>query len=300
MSQPASASEAPRGLPFLPLILLAAALAGLFAPAVLALAQRWEADPNYSHGYLVPLISLALAWHAYQKAGAPERGAPAVGVAWIFVGVSIHLAAILGSWPLLDFPAIVLVLHGVAVAAGGREWARHFGFALLFLVFMFPWPTAWMARAALFLQEWVSIIAASVFDLFVVCYRRGTTLKIAGVEEPLVVAEECSGLRQIVAFLALGALLGKLSGRGVGYRLVLLALAVPVAVLANVVRVLLMGLGAVFFGTGWIKGWLHHAPAAFSLPMGIVLYLAISFLLERIWPHGQASTKEEPCPSPAA
>ncbi len=299
MSNTASASPAPRGPALLSLALVAAAFLALFGPTLVALARLWEIDPNYSHGYLVPLISAALAWWAYSKAGDPEAGAPVTGVLWIVLGAGIHLLSVLASWALLDFPAIVLVLHGVAVAAGGRLWARHFTFALLFLVFMFPWPPAWMSRAALFLQEWVSIVSANVLEIFVVCYRRGTTLKIAGVADPLVVAEECSGLRQIVAFLALGALLGKMSGRGVGFRLTILALAAPVAILANVVRVLLMGLGAVLFGTGWIKGWLHHAPAAFSLPMGIALYLGLAFLLERFWPAPPAP-KEEPCPSPAA
>lgn len=279
-----------------------AALAALFGPAFIALARRWEADPNYSHGWLVLPISLGLAWHAWTKAGLPVAGTPVLGGVWIATGIVFHLGSLVASWPLLDFPALVLVLHGVAVAAGGRAWARHFVFPLLFLVFMFPWPTAWMARAALFLQEWVSIIAAAVFDLATVCYRRGTTLKLAGVAEPLVVAEECSGLRQIVAFLALGALLGKLTGRGLGFRLVLFLLAAPVAILANVVRVLLMGFGAMWFGTSWMHGWLHHAPAAFSLPLGIALYLLVAWSLERAWPEKPATdpAPEEPCPSPDA
>lgn len=302
MSQTASSPPALRGFPLFGAALLLAALAALFGPAFLALVQRWEADPNYSHGYLVLPISLVLAWMAVSKAGPPGEGSPALGTAWIVLGLLFHFGAVVASWPLLDFPAVVLVLHGAAVAAGGREWARHFLFPLLFLVFMFPWPTAWMSRAAMFLQEWVSIISAAVFDLFVVCYRRGTTLKLAGVPEPLVVAEACSGLRQIVAFLALGALLGKFSGRGLVFRIVLFLLAVPLAILANIARVLLMGFGAIYFGTDWMHGWLHDAPATFTLPAGIVLYLLLTVALDRIWPGKPAEpdTKEEPCPSPSA
>jgi exosortase len=311
MSSHAPPRSAPGAAVFVALALAVCAVAGLFYSTFSLLVHRWEADPNYSHGYLVGPISLVLAFFALRKAGWPEKGELPLGLAYVGCGVIIHLAALVLSWPLVDFLALAAVLRGLAVAAGGRQWAAALTFPIVFLLFMFPWPTAWMARAALFLQESVAVISTTVLDLFVVCYRQGTSLHLAGVKEPLVVAEECSGLRQIVAFLALGALLGKLSGRSMPFRLVLLLLAVPVAVLANVLRVVLMAAGAVWYGTSWLDSWLHHAPAMFSLPLGIALFLGLLWVMEKLWPARKApevgrianpshETEEKACPSPSA
>jgi exosortase len=164
-------------------------------------------------------------------------------------------------------------------------------FPILFLFFMFPLPVVWTSYAALWLQEWVSSISTEVLQMFLVCRRQGNAIFLAGLKDPLIVAEQCSGLRQIVAFVALGTLLGKIdNARPVQWILLILA-AVPVAILANVVRVLMMGFGASIFGVGWINdSWLHHAPALFSLPLGLVLYLLTAQALKHLW---QSPIKED-------
>lgn len=279
------------------------AVVALFAHSFLALVKRWDDDPNYSHGYLVLPISLVLAGLALYRLGLPDKSELGTGLLYVASGVVIHFVAILVSWPLLDFVGLAAVLRGVALAAGGRPYAAAITFPVLFLVFMFPWPASLMLHSALWLQEGVAAVSAVVLDLFVVCYRQGTSLHIAGVKTPIVVAEECSGLRQIVAFLALGALLGKFSGRSVTFRLLLLALTVPVAILANVLRVLLMAGGAVRYGTDWMSSWLHHTPAAFSLPVGVGLILLLMWCMEKLWPSpaekatpSPTTPAEEPCP----
>jgi exosortase len=133
------------------------------------------------------------------------------------------------------------------------------------------------------LQDWVAQISAAILDPFIVCYRRGNVLHLAGVPEPLVVAAECSGLRQIVAFVALGTLVAGLSDKPRAFRVLLVLAAVPVAILANVARILLMALGAVWFGTAWIGGWLHDAPSAVTFPLGLALFIAVGWGLGRLF-----------------
>jgi len=79
-----------------------------------------------------------------------------------------------------------------------------------FLFFMFPLPVTWTGAAAVWLQDTVSRVSAPVLNLFWICHRRGNELVIAGLEDNLLVAPECSGLRQLVAFLALAALIAYL------------------------------------------------------------------------------------------
>jgi exosortase len=301
MSVAAHADAPPRSAGLPPLVGVAAFalfVAALFGPTFVRLVDLWEKDPNYSHGYLVAPIAAYLAWMVYRQAGAPRGGDRRLATIGAVLGVFVHLVAVLIVWPPLDFLALVLILRSGLVAAGGREWAAKFTFPLLFLFFMFPIPVTWTSYAALWLQDIVSRVSYEVIQLFVVAGRRGHTIYIAGVPEALVVAEECSGLRQIVSFLAFGALLGHLTRRPVGYQILITLMAVPVAVVTNVLRVSLMNLGAAWFGAEWLDGPLHHAPALFTIPVGLVLYLVVNRVLGTAWnyfrPEPPAAAEEPP------
>jgi len=267
------------------LVVVAALLVVLYAGTLVRLAGLWLRDPNYSHGFLIPPLSAWLAWRYLRRAGWPSGGDAQLGCFTVVAGCMVHLGAYVAGWPPLDFVALALLLRGLTVAVGGRDWARGLLFPILFLFFMFPLPVNWTATAALWLEDWVSRVAEALLSLFVVCSRHGNSLHLAGVPEPLTVAEECSGLRQIVTFVALGALLGHLSGRPLPFGILLVLVAVPVAIAANVARVLLMAIAATQFGTGWLSSWLHHAPIMLTLPLGLGLYLLVGWGLGRLWPR---------------
>ena len=282
-----TALSAPRTLPTPPIPWLwwggVAAVTGLifalFGASFLRLQVLWELDPSYSHGYLVPLISLILAYRSYRRVGPPVRGELMLGLVTIAFGICWQLGATTVRWPALSYLGLLAVLRGLLVCLGGRIWASAFTFPLLFLFFMFPLPAIWTSYASLWLQEVVARISETVIGMFVVCHRVGHSIRIAGVDQSLVVAEECSGLGQIVAFLAFAALLGELFRRPLWYRIVLMVTAIPLAIAANTLRVVLMNFGAYWFGTKWMAGILHDAPALFSIPVGIVLFLVFDRLL---------------------
>jgi exosortase len=274
------------------LLLLAGLVALLFWPTLQQLLHEWERDPSYSHGYLIAPIALVLAWRIAVRHPIPDESALLLGLLSLLAGVVCHLASLLLRWHLLDFAALVLILRGAALGLGGRAWAARFTFPILFLFFLFPLSQTWTAFAAIWLQDIVASWTTGLLDLFFVCLRQGTTIHIAGVAQPLVVAEECSGLRQIVAFVALGALLGHLGLRTTWGVILLMLAAVPVAIVANVLRVLGMALMARWLGLSWLEGWSHHLPALFTFPLGLVLYLLVYRLL--------AACEERLIPAPFA
>jgi exosortase len=279
---PMDAALAPAGLASRRWFALTAALLiVLYSSTILMLAQRWMDDPNYAHGFLVPLISGWLAWRWYRRQAAPSERRRFLGGMEIVAGGLLHLAAMVVVWPPLDFAGLVLIFRGAALAVGGRAWASGLGFPTFFLFFMFPLPVGWTGALAIWLQEVVSWVSAGVLDLFWVCHRSGHSLYLAGLDRPLVVAEECSGLRQLVAFVALAALIGYLAQGTLRSRSGLVLAAVPVAIGANVLRVLLMAIGAKYFGAGWMASWLHDAPALVTLPIGVGLLLMLALLTSR-------------------
>jgi exosortase len=203
----------------------------------------WSTDPNYSHGFLVPLISLYFANSAARLG--PVKEVPAVGL-----GVFLLTVALLGRLATIVVPvgfasdlSFLAGLAGILALFAGRAALYRYGFALTFLVFMVPLPIHLYTSIATPLQLLVSKVAATILNgtgLPVLCEGNHLTLP-GGVQ--MFVAEACSGMRQLTGFLALTTAVAFLTPRPRWYRAVLIGSAIPVALTANVARVVL---------TGWI------------------------------------------------
>jgi len=268
--------------------LLVVLFVALFVPVV----KAWNIDPNYSHGYLIPIVCIYLGMRAFHRAGPPSAGDARMAMMSLIPGAVLVLAATVVPWPLITFAALAMILRGLAVAVGGRVWAGYFTAPILFSFFMFPVPALWTSTLALWLQDFVSRMSGQLLEPFLIVIRKGTVLHLVGVPQPLQVGEQCSGLRQLIGFFAFAVLLGLMLDRPAWWRILLVLLAVPFAVLANVLRVLLMCFGATQFGTEWMSGWMHHAPAAFTLPAGFGMILLVDYVLSRL--------VRAPGPEPAA
>jgi exosortase len=248
---------------------------GLLFERFLNLAAIWSRDANYSHGYLILPISIWLAYRNFQSSRQALRPEPVLGFATLAIGCVLLIGTTIARFHLADYLALLLVVRGGAVAIGGRMWASSLTFPLLFLFFMYPLPITWTNFASVWLQDWVSVISGKVLELFFVCHQRGNMILVAGADQPLYVAQECSGLRQLVAFVALAVLMAHLSGRGLGLGLLLILAAVPIAILSNVLRVLLMAVLIRFLGAVSVSGWLHNVPALVTLPIGLLMFFLI-------------------------
>ena len=135
---PAPDHHPSRALPFVWLGLVALLFLVFFGGNLLKLTDRWSKDPSYSHGFLVPFISLWLALRAYRRAGKPVEGDIRIGCMAMLAGAMLHLILTIINNPMLDFVAAGLVLWGVAVAVGGVEWAWGFPLSHRFSVLHVP------------------------------------------------------------------------------------------------------------------------------------------------------------------
>jgi exosortase len=268
---------------------------GLFAGTIYYLSLIWIDDDNYSHGFLVPLVSGYLGWRALRRGIPMAEGAVGPGMIWLFGGCFLHMLAILTGFAPIDFVALAAILHGLAVLVGGRDWARQFRFAILFLFFMFPLPVVLIEEAAVWLQGVVTGLASGVLDLFVPTYHVGYIIHLPGCE--LEVGLACSGIRQIVAFAALTLLVAHLSKRSLMFKAGLILSGPVVAIVANLLRVLLMAFVVYRFGAEWIGGAYHTAWGLLTMAAGLGLLLAIGWWLARLLPEvaePSASGEREP------
>src|SRR5579884_1970491 len=123
-------------------ILTALAAVGLWAywPTLLAMYHKWEHDPQYSHGYLVPAFAAALLWIRRAQMPAAPAALCGGGLLLMLAGTLVRLAGVYTFFDWLDAASIIPCLAGLFVLFGGWKALRWAWPALGFLVFMIPLP----------------------------------------------------------------------------------------------------------------------------------------------------------------
>lgn len=274
---------------------VAAGLALLYLPTYANLARTLWREEAYAHGPLVLAVSLWLLWRgrAHLGAGEPAR-----------LAGSLLLAAGLACWLLGRTQGIALfevgshlpVIAGLVLLSGGWRALRALAFPVGFLFFLVPLPGFVLDALTTPLKHGVS--AAVEWLLLTLGYgvlRQGVVLEVSG--HQMLVADACSGLNSVVSLFALGLLYLHLTGpRARGHSALVLASIVPIAVLANVLRVLALVLVTVHMGPEAAQGWIHGALGM----MVFVVAFAMMVGVDRIAGRGGVVAKARDDALPAA
>ena len=243
----------------------AAAFVPIFGPWI----RDWGTDPNYSQGFLIPIISVFLAARALRQEEregtvAGTQGFSWVGVALVLLGLAAYLLGTGGSESFTTRTGFVLTWLGAAWWIAGARLGRLLTVPTLFLLFSIPIPSVIYFNIAGPLQNIAARVAAGALQgVGVPLTRDGNTLLLPGAT--LEVADACSGIRSLTVLLALGALWAYLERGKPIRRALLFASTVPLAVLGNAVRVTLTALGVYLVGSWVAEGAAHEA-------MGLVVF----------------------------
>ncbi|MCR4412361.1 MAG: exosortase, partial [Thermoguttaceae bacterium] len=250
----------------------------------------WSIDPNYSHGFVVFGAGIVFAllagvgvpggkrFHLPDLASGRQTLA---GLLWMLVGFLVGMAGGFVGHLFLGVVSLIFVLCGAIRLVGGEEAKSRFGFAAMFLIFMAPLPMAWYQPAAVTLQAVASSLSAGVLEAFgATVFREGHQIQLPGYT--LEVGQACSGLRALTAVLALAVAVGHFSGRTWWYAWVLALAAVPIAVAANCLRVVLTALIMMALGPQWAEGVYHTAEGLVVIALAAVLLLAAAAGLTHI------------------
>jgi exosortase len=219
----------------LPTVLVALALlallAALFAPTLGWLVRSWRVHGYYSHGLLVPMVAIWFAWRTRSQLTVdPPHDA---GLALIVAGVGLHLAALRWAAHPLSAAGLLIVLAGFALLAGGRRALRAAAFPVALLALAIPLP--FVERLAPPLAGAVARAAAlAAGSIGVAVLQVGAQLVTP--DGSFQVGAPCSGLRSILALFTLAVVLAGLAEGPLANRVALVGLAVPLALLANWLR----------------------------------------------------------------
>ncbi|AQT69698.1 exosortase D, VPLPA-CTERM-specific [Anaerohalosphaera lusitana] len=273
----------------------------LFRNELRSIFNVWQNDASWSHGFLIPLFSL---WFLNQRKKDIAELRPRRSYVGLFLLV---LCLVFYPLNLVQFKigyfsrlVILPVIGSVVLFLGGWRLVKYTWLPICYLIFAVPMPDRLYRGATIPLRKFASMISTLIIDALpdVNAVASGVIINVVhrGQElEPLNVAEACSGMRLLIAFVALGVAMAYLHWRPLWQRGVLLLSTVPIAILCNVIRVTLTGMIYIYGDPKYAKGTYHDMMGIAMLFAAFAMYGGIAWFMSNLFEEddGSGEPKEE-------
>lgn len=228
----------------------------LYSPVLARLCRQWWRDPNFSHGFFVPIFSLFVIVHERARLHSLSRKPSAGGLLVMAMALGLLIVGTLGAELFLARISFVLLLLGLIALLGGWNYCRGLLFPWAFLFLMIPIPTILFDQVTFPMQIFASKVAAGMLPLFgVPVLREGNVINLPAMT--LQVAEACSGIRSLLSLVALAIIYGYFAEKSLSGRILLALAAVPIAIVANSLRIVGTGLLVQYWSPDKAEGFFH-------------------------------------------
>jgi len=265
------------------LLALAAVLVAVvaFDDALLELVRRWIAEEEYSHGFLIPVVSVWLLWMRREallaNVGRPSWAGPVV----ILLAIFMNLIGEYSSIFILSQLGFILVLIGIVLAVGGYPLLKVTFVPIAFLIFAIPLPYFIESKLTLQLQLVSSQLGVDVIRMFgVPVYLEGNIIDLGNFK--LQVVEACSGLRYLYPLLSLSFLAAYLFQAPIWQRALVFLSGIPITIGMNGFRIGMVGVTVDRWGIKMAEGVLHFFEGWIIFIVCAGLLVAEIFLLARL------------------
>lgn len=242
---------------WVPWIVLSCLLVAIYWGIAIKLVSDWYSNPDFSHGFLVPLFSAYLIWSKRDVLRRTPTKQSWAGV-WLVAGAIFTLfLGVYGAELFLSRISLVMLLAGLVWMMAGRAMLRELRFAILVLLLAIPFPAVVYNQITFPLQIFASKLASAALPLFgVPVMRDGNIIQLPSMQ--LEVAEACSGIRSLMSLFTAAVFYGYFLEPSPRRRVILALASIPIAVIANGVRILGTGLGVQYWDPDKALGFFHE------------------------------------------
>lgn len=287
-----------------PRIALIGVLTAVYGTVLVELVRDWIRDPNYTHGFLIPLVSAYFLWKRREELRRPG-GSPSIwGLAGLVLAMAMFVLGTAGAEVFTQRVSLLLALASLVLFLYGWRNLRLvlFPIALLFLAIPLPYVIYYGLTAPM--QAFAA--KAAVWGLKAVgvpSVAQGNVIHLP--QGSLEVAEACSGIRSLYAFLAVGALAAQSMSIPFWGRLLVFSCTIPLSVAGNSFRVFSSGIGAWLIGPQVTKGTVHELFGVFVFAVSLGVFVLIKKAAKSLWSSGlsspsSSSASPEPMPGNSA
>jgi len=251
-----------------------------YIPTFIWMVDRWVAkDTYYSHGFLVPLISLFIVWIKREKLGRLKIVPAKLG--WLFFGSGMFIHLVSSLWRIYFSSgfSLILVLVGLVLLFLGKNYLKETLFSILFLLFMIPLPLVAIANISFKLKIFAAQISTVLINWFgIPAIRDGSIIKT--MHSYLIVEDPCSGIRSLISLIALGALMAYFTPASKVKKTVLFLSSVPIAISSNIIRIVSLSLISEIYGAKFATGWFHNTMGVLVFVFAFIGLVLVAKMLE--------------------
>jgi exosortase len=264
-----------------PLAVAAVALLWAYWPTLGEMAQRWGHDPQYSHGFLVPLFAVLLLWLRRDRLARGTLRPSWWGLPLLAAGLALRLVGGFFYYVSFDDISLLPCIAGLCLVLGGWPAWRWSWPAIAFLAFMIPLPYRVSVMLAGPLQAFAT--QTSTFCLQTLGFpalAEGNVILLNEVEIGIV--EACSGLRMLVIFFALSTGMALLIRRRLADKIFIVLSAIPIALVVNIIRITATGILHDTVGSAWANAVFHDLAGWLMMPLALGILALELLLLKRL------------------
>jgi exosortase len=271
-SQPITLSR----LNWVPFVTIAILLIILYYRVAIKLVYDWYTIPDYSHGFLVPFFAAFLIWDRRKVLQATPIKQTWSGLVLVVFSIMVLILGVYGVELFTARISFIMLATGLIATLLGWPMVRELRFPLLVLVLAIPFPAILFNRITFPLQLLASRIASDVLPVLgVPTLHEGNVIELPVMK--LEVAEACSGIRSLMSLFTLAVFYGYFLERSTKRRVILALASIPIAVTANVARIVGTGLCVQYWDPEKALGFFHE----FSGWVMFVVSLGCLYLVHR-------------------
>lgn len=263
------------------LLLVLTAIGVVYATIVPGMVDDWSNDPNYSHGFLVPLISAYFLYLVWPELKSTQVRPSNAGLGLIVFSLLMLLLGYIGTEYFTMRASLVFLIAGIVLFWFGWRAFSLTALPIAFLIFMVPLPYIVYDGIAFPLKLLVTEASVAVLKLLSIpVVREGNIIMFP--QTVLEVADACSGLRSLMSLLTLSVALAFISQKSAIKRTILIISAVPVAILTNMFRVIVTGVLASYYGAAAAEGFFHEFAGMAVFVLAMIILFSESALLRKV------------------
>ncbi len=249
--------------------------------------RLWVDDPNWSHGFMIPLFSLYLLYSRRDELLRIHRKVCPWALVLVLVAAVLQVAAYQIQNPWSCQVGMLLLILSLVFYLGGWQAIKIIWLPVMFLSFAMPIPESYYGKIALALQNVAATGSGIMLRMFganvVVTASNLNVQDFSGTWLSLTVAEACSGMRLLMAFVALSVAMAYLGDRPLWQRIILVAMGIPVAILCNVLRVVITSAMFIWEKPALGKDFMHEFTGMLMLIPAFILLWLLGKILNAVY-----------------
>ncbi len=251
------------------------------------LVTDWYELPDFSHGFLIPFFVAYILWDKRGAIAATPIRATWAGMPLVLLGLFCLLVGVFGADLFFSRVSFVILTCGIVWCLAGLPMLRQIRFSLFVLLLAIPLPTLIFNQITFPLQLFASHLASLALPLAgVPVLRDGNVIQLPTMQ--LEVAEACSGIRSLLSLFTLAVIYGYLLEPNTVRRILLALSSIPIAVAANVARIVGTGLCVQYWNPDKAVGFFHEFSGWLMFLVSLSLLYLVHQLLQIVGPRRQA------------